>query len=189
MPSPTPAAPGTDAASGPHAAIHWTEGVLPCSARWRSERGAAPPLRVMLADDRMTADAAYRLDAERAEKAEAELDESNAVSIRAMARAKSVEAERDALFVSHANLAAVLADINEAVGGAAGEEPSLVRAVRTLVAERDAHTALEAAHTEALDAVRGLLEGVEAVSGPAGVFSQDGRVTRARDVLAKAGRR
>lgn len=59
-------------------------------------------------------------------------------------RAEKAEAERDALFVSHANLAAVLADINEAVGGAAGEEPSLARAVRTLVAdvaklEADAH--------------------------------------------------
>ena len=39
--------------------------------------------------------------------------------------AVALEAERDALFVSHANLAAVLADINEAVGGAAGEEPSV----------------------------------------------------------------
>jgi len=64
MPSPTPAATGADiadTASTVHPAIHWTEGGLPCSARWRSERGAAPPLRVMLADDRMTADAAYRL--------------------------------------------------------------------------------------------------------------------------------
>ena len=61
MPSPTPAAPGADATSTVHAAIHWTEDGLPCSARWRSERGAAPPLRVILADDRMTADAAYRL--------------------------------------------------------------------------------------------------------------------------------
>ena len=41
--------------------IHWTEGGAPCSARWRSERGAAPPKRVVLADDTMTADAAYRL--------------------------------------------------------------------------------------------------------------------------------
>jgi SAM-dependent methyltransferase len=32
-----------------------------CSARWRSERGALPPLRVVLADDTTTADAAYRL--------------------------------------------------------------------------------------------------------------------------------
>jgi SAM-dependent methyltransferase len=64
MPSPTPdpsGVAGADAASTVHSAIHWTENGLPCSARWRSERGAAPPLRVMLADDRMTADAAYRL--------------------------------------------------------------------------------------------------------------------------------
>ncbi|RDU95460.1 methyltransferase [Trinickia dinghuensis] len=40
--------------------IHWTDGDLELSARWRSEAGAAPPRRVVLADDRMTADAAYR---------------------------------------------------------------------------------------------------------------------------------
>ena len=70
--------------------------------------------------------------------------------------AVALEAERDALFVSHANLAAVLADINEAVGGAAGEEPSLVRVVRLVVAERDAlgdslegcHDALEGAEAD-----------------------------------------
>jgi hypothetical protein len=44
-----------------HPTIHWTEGGAPCSARWRSERGAAAPKRVVLADDTMTADAAYRL--------------------------------------------------------------------------------------------------------------------------------
>lgn len=45
--------------------LHWTEGEAPDlthhSARWRSESGAAPPKRVVLADDRTTADAAYRL--------------------------------------------------------------------------------------------------------------------------------
>lgn len=43
------------------AAIHWLEDGVARSARWRSERGAAAPLKVVLADDRTTADAAYRL--------------------------------------------------------------------------------------------------------------------------------
>ena len=41
--------------------IHWTEAGQDCTALWRSERGAAPPKRVVLADDTMTADAAYQL--------------------------------------------------------------------------------------------------------------------------------
>ncbi len=41
--------------------LHWTEGDAACSARWRSERGAPPPKRVVLADDTTTADAAYRM--------------------------------------------------------------------------------------------------------------------------------
>jgi SAM-dependent methyltransferase len=42
--------------------IHWTdENGEDCSAHWRSERGAAPPSRVVLADDTLSADAAYRL--------------------------------------------------------------------------------------------------------------------------------
>jgi SAM-dependent methyltransferase len=44
-----------------HPTIHWQEGGLECSARWRSERGANPPKKVVLADDTLTADAAYRL--------------------------------------------------------------------------------------------------------------------------------
>lgn len=40
--------------------LHWTDGALELSARWRAESGVAPPRRVVLADDRMTADAAYR---------------------------------------------------------------------------------------------------------------------------------
>ena len=39
--------------------IHWTEAGADCAAVWRSERGAPPPKRVMLADDTTTADAAY----------------------------------------------------------------------------------------------------------------------------------
>jgi len=41
--------------------VHWTERRDVRSARWRSERGAPPPRQVVIADDRMTADAAYGL--------------------------------------------------------------------------------------------------------------------------------
>ncbi len=41
--------------------LHWEEGGEARSARWRSERGAAPPRRVVIADDSMAADTAYRL--------------------------------------------------------------------------------------------------------------------------------
>jgi SAM-dependent methyltransferase len=41
--------------------VHWAEGDDAHSARWRSERGAPPPSRVVIADDSMTADAAYGL--------------------------------------------------------------------------------------------------------------------------------
>ena len=41
--------------------IHWIEAGEAKSARWRSESGTPPPKRVVVADDRMTADAAYRL--------------------------------------------------------------------------------------------------------------------------------
>jgi len=34
---------------------------MPCAARWRSERGVAPPRRVVPADDKTPADSAYRL--------------------------------------------------------------------------------------------------------------------------------
>ncbi len=40
--------------------MSWSEAGEIRSARWRSERGAPPPKRVVIADDRMTADAAYR---------------------------------------------------------------------------------------------------------------------------------
>jgi methylase of polypeptide subunit release factors len=45
----------------PHPIISWTEADEARSARWRSERGALPPKRVVIADDLMTADAAYHL--------------------------------------------------------------------------------------------------------------------------------
>ncbi len=41
--------------------IFWHEAGQEQSTRWRSESGAPPPRRVVIADDRMTADAAYRL--------------------------------------------------------------------------------------------------------------------------------
>jgi methylase of polypeptide subunit release factors len=44
-----------------HPAIRWTEAGEERSARWRSESGMPPPGRVSIADDTMTADAAYRL--------------------------------------------------------------------------------------------------------------------------------
>lgn len=41
--------------------IHWSEAGEAKSARWRSESATPPPKRVVVADDRMTADIAYRL--------------------------------------------------------------------------------------------------------------------------------
>ena len=41
--------------------IHWSEAAQDRSALWRSERGAPPPKRVVLADDTLSADVAYRL--------------------------------------------------------------------------------------------------------------------------------
>ncbi len=43
------------------AALRWRNGDHDCTALWRSERGAQPPKRVVLADDTITADAAYQL--------------------------------------------------------------------------------------------------------------------------------
>ncbi len=57
-PSQTPSQPTPPAS---HALLHWSESGQERSARWRSERGAAPPRRVVLADDTMAADTAYRL--------------------------------------------------------------------------------------------------------------------------------
>ncbi|MGA9164562.1 MAG: class I SAM-dependent methyltransferase [Thiobacillus sp.] len=44
--------------------VNWTEAGESRSACWRSEGGARPPRRVTVADDRITADAAYRLASE-----------------------------------------------------------------------------------------------------------------------------
>ena len=52
---------GSDNTAAPTTALRWADGDMPCSALWRSERGAPPPKRVVLADDTINADAAYRL--------------------------------------------------------------------------------------------------------------------------------
>jgi len=46
---------------GAHPVVHWTEDGEARAVRWRSESGAPPPRRVVIADDRMTADDAYGL--------------------------------------------------------------------------------------------------------------------------------
>ena len=54
--------PTTDSTAPPTTpTVHWTEADQPQSAHWRSERGAPPPKRVVLADDTTSADTAYRL--------------------------------------------------------------------------------------------------------------------------------
>jgi methylase of polypeptide subunit release factors len=44
--------------------VHWTESGAERSARWRSEAGNPPPKRIVIADDRIKADAAFRLASE-----------------------------------------------------------------------------------------------------------------------------
>ena len=41
--------------------VTWSEADEPQSARWRSESGVAPPKRIVIADDTLNADTAYRL--------------------------------------------------------------------------------------------------------------------------------
>jgi methylase of polypeptide subunit release factors len=45
----------------PASLITWNEGDKDCSAHWQSDAGLAPPKRVVVADDTLTADSAYRL--------------------------------------------------------------------------------------------------------------------------------
>lgn len=52
--------PLTDSTTAPPL-IHWSENGEARSARWRSESGNPPPRRVVVADDTISADAAYRL--------------------------------------------------------------------------------------------------------------------------------
>jgi len=54
----------SDAAAPPRPdsqTVHWTQAGEPRAALWRSETGALPPKRVVLADDTLPADKAYRL--------------------------------------------------------------------------------------------------------------------------------
>ncbi|MGB9094679.1 MAG: class I SAM-dependent methyltransferase [Gallionella sp.] len=44
-----------------HTMINWSEAGQECTACWRSESGMSPPKRVVIADDTMKADQAYRL--------------------------------------------------------------------------------------------------------------------------------
>ena len=55
----TPSTPPSATDSAPR--LLWTESDQDCSALWRSERGGSPPKKVVLADDTLTADSAYRL--------------------------------------------------------------------------------------------------------------------------------
>ena len=60
MPNSTPPA-TTEPLNNSQSVIRWTEAGEERSALWRSERGAPPPKKVVLADDTLTADTAYRL--------------------------------------------------------------------------------------------------------------------------------
>ncbi|MGH8620071.1 MAG: methyltransferase, partial [Burkholderiales bacterium] len=44
-----------------HPVLTWTRGGTTSSVRWRSENGSPPPKKMVVADDLMTADAAYQL--------------------------------------------------------------------------------------------------------------------------------
>ena len=57
--SPSPVNPQTTASPSP--TLRWTEAGEEITSLWRSERGAPPPKRVVLADDTTTADTAYRM--------------------------------------------------------------------------------------------------------------------------------
>jgi SAM-dependent methyltransferase len=54
-----PVMPGSEVAA--HPVVHWIEGGAARSARWRSESGASPPKRVVIAEDDIKADTAYGL--------------------------------------------------------------------------------------------------------------------------------
>jgi hypothetical protein len=44
--------------------MYWTEDDAVHDVRWQSEKGLPPPKKVVIADDTLTADAAYRLASE-----------------------------------------------------------------------------------------------------------------------------
>ena len=60
-PNATLSVPDIDQPNVAQPALNWTENKAPRTALWRSERGAAPPRRVVLVDDTTNADSAYCL--------------------------------------------------------------------------------------------------------------------------------
>ena len=60
-PNATLSVPDIDQLNVAQPALNWTENKAPRTALWRSERGAAPPRRVVLVDDTTNADSAYCL--------------------------------------------------------------------------------------------------------------------------------
>ena len=60
-PNATLSVPDIDQPNVAQPALNWTENKAPRTAFWRSERGAAPPRRVVLVDDTTNADSAYCL--------------------------------------------------------------------------------------------------------------------------------
>ena len=59
--SDTSPAPEETAAASEYPNVEWKEAGAVRSARWRSESGTPPPRRVVVGDDRLSADSAYRL--------------------------------------------------------------------------------------------------------------------------------
>lgn len=55
---------GAEPLSEPAPQLHWEEDGVGFGARWRSESGVPAPRRVLVADDRLSADAAFRLNCE-----------------------------------------------------------------------------------------------------------------------------
>ncbi|MEQ1515918.1 MAG: class I SAM-dependent methyltransferase [Usitatibacteraceae bacterium] len=61
QPATRPPLPKEDQAASENLIIRWTEAGIARSARWRSESGVAPHKRIVVADEQMSADVAYRL--------------------------------------------------------------------------------------------------------------------------------
>ena len=64
IPRPSRRLPAESLSVTAHSLIHFNDGTEDRSVRWRSESGAAPPKRVVIADDTMTADSAFRFASE-----------------------------------------------------------------------------------------------------------------------------
>lgn len=89
----------------PSALLHWTEAGEARTARWQSEAGVAPPKHVVVADDTMSADVAYRLACE----GTALLWRSDFNNARQMLQAMARRAERKPARVKKAKAAATSA--------------------------------------------------------------------------------